>query len=226
MLYGHSSCPENDTKNDACSRRAMAQDMMALMRSPGHDRFAVAGHDGGAGIGYRMARGHPQAVSCLAVPDIVPTHAMWHNFTVRLAMRACHRLFLAQPHPLDPLAPGLGGIDKPQGCVARQIRRWSGQYRASETRAGVASLLGRERDLGVPAVDSYIEGCRRRTGRIGFAELSIHMAYDFFRLAAILQGILGRVRDGSAANADAAAVARQVRPLAETAWCFARKAGA
>ena len=52
------------------------------------------------------------------------------------------------------------------------------------------------------------------------------MAYNFFRLAAILQGILGRVRDGTADNADAAAMARQVRPLAERAWAFARKAGA
>jgi hypothetical protein len=52
------------------------------------------------------------------------------------------------------------------------------------------------------------------------------MAYNFFRLAAILQGILGRVRDGTAANAQAAAMAQQVIPLARTAWSFARKAGA
>ncbi len=59
----------------------------------------------------------------------------------------------------------------------------------------------------------------------GHPDLDIYMAYNFFRLAAILQGILGRVRDGTAANAKAADMARQVRPLAETAWRFAERAG-
>ena len=58
------------------------------------------------------------------------------------------------------------------------------------------------------------------------ANLDWLLAYNLFRLAAICQGIAGRVRDGTAANADAATMARQVRPLAETAWSFARKAGA
>jgi hypothetical protein len=52
------------------------------------------------------------------------------------------------------------------------------------------------------------------------------MAYNFFRLSAIVQGIVGRVRDGTAANAHAAARADAVRPLAETAMRFARQAGA
>ena len=46
------------------------------------------------------------------------------------------------------------------------------------------------------------------------------------RMAAIFQGIVGRVRDGTAANANAAAVAGQVRPMAEVAWAYARRAGA
>ncbi len=48
----------------------------------------------------------------------------------------------------------------------------------------------------------------------------------FFRLAGILQGIVGRVRDGTAANANAAANAGAVRPLAERAWHYAQRAGA
>ena len=51
-------------------------------------------------------------------------------------------------------------------------------------------------------------------------------AYNFFRLAAILQGIVGRVRDGTATNENAPARAQMVRPLAATAWEFAREAGA
>jgi hypothetical protein len=50
------------------------------------------------------------------------------------------------------------------------------------------------------------------------------MAYNLFRLAAILQGIGGRVRDGTAANANAAAMAREVRPLAVAAWDWAQRA--
>ena len=51
-------------------------------------------------------------------------------------------------------------------------------------------------------------------------------AYNFFRLAAILQGIAGRVRDGTATSEHAPAKARMVAPLAETAWSFAQRAGA
>jgi aminoglycoside phosphotransferase (APT) family kinase protein len=96
----------------------------------------------------------------------------------------------------------------------------------SETGAGVGSLLGHAHEPGLPSIETYIADYCRRTQRDGIHDLEIYMAYNFFRLAAILQGILGRVRDGTAANADAAVMARQVRPLAETAWGFARKAGA
>ena len=64
-----------------------------------------------------------------------------------------------------------------------------------------------------------------RTGRAGISNLDNYMAYNFFRLAAIFQGIVGRVRDGTAANPNAAAIANQVRPMAEVAWDFALKAG-
>jgi haloacetate dehalogenase len=101
--YGYSACPPNDAANRAYSKRAMASDMLALMAALGHKRFAVIGHDRGARVGYRLALDHPAAVSCLTVLDIVPTHAMWHNFTVRLAMKTYHWLFLAQPQPLPEM---------------------------------------------------------------------------------------------------------------------------
>ena len=197
---------------------------------------------------------------------------------------------------------GLESFGKPQGYVARQIKRWSEQYRASETRniaamdrlmawlpgacpsdsgasivhgdyrldncivaaeapriaavldwelstlgdpvadftyhlmmwhmprsrsgAGVGSLIGHEHDPGIPAIEAYIERYCRATGRNGIANLDVYLAYNFFRLAAIFQGIIGRVRDGTAASANAAAVADAVAPLAETGWSFAGKAGA
>lgn len=104
--YGLSACPPNDASNEAYSKRTMAQDLLGLMRGLGHERFAVAGHDRGARVGYRMALDHPQAVTCLAVLDIVPTHAMWHGFTVKLAMKTYHWLFLAQPNPLPEMLIG------------------------------------------------------------------------------------------------------------------------
>ncbi len=101
--YGYSSCPPNDAKNEAYSKRAMANDLVALMASLGHSRFAIAGHDRGGRVAYRMALDHPDVISCLTVLDIVPTYAMWHNFTVKLAMKTYHWLMLAQPHPLPEM---------------------------------------------------------------------------------------------------------------------------
>ena len=60
----------------------------------------------------------------------------------------------------------------------------------------------------------------------GIPNLDYYTAYNFFRIAGILQGIVGRVRDGTAANANAAANADAVRPLAQRAWYFAERAGA
>jgi aminoglycoside phosphotransferase (APT) family kinase protein len=80
--------------------------------------------------------------------------------------------------------------------------------------------------LGIPSRDDYVAAYARRTGFDPGAHLDQYLAYNFFRLAAIIQGIVGRVRDGTAANEHAAARADAVRPLAETAMHFARRAGA
>lgn len=101
--YGFSACPDNTAGNSAYAKRAMAADLTSLMASLGHSRFAVVGHDRGGRVAYRMALDSPAAVSCLTVLDIVPTHAMWTNFTVKLAMKTYHWLFLAQPHPLPEM---------------------------------------------------------------------------------------------------------------------------
>jgi hypothetical protein len=54
--------------------------------------------------------------------------------------------------------------------------------------------------------------------------LPAYLAYNFFRIAAILQGIIGRVRDGTATSEFAPAKAELIRPLAEKAWEFAQQA--
>ncbi|WP_137392487.1 phosphotransferase family protein [Rhodoligotrophos defluvii] len=210
---------------------------------------------------------------------------------------------IAQLHSFDYTALGLGDFGKAQGYVARQIKRWSEQYKASETRhipemdrlmawlpeacpestdsalvhgdfrldntiiapdeprisavldwelstigdpiadftyhimqwrmppseinAGVGTLVGHDLSaLGIPPIEAYIERYCERTGRSSIPAIDFYLAYNFFRLAAIFQGIVGRVRDGTAANPKAAAMETQVEPMAKVAWAYARAAGA
>ena len=63
----------------------------------------------------------------------------------------------------------------------------------------------------------------QRTGRDGIVNRNFYMAYNFFRIAAILQGIAGRVRDGTAASVHAERAGLAVKPLAEIGWGFVEK---
>lgn len=101
--YGFSSCPPNDPSNFAYSKRAMAQDMVKLMSGLGYERFAVAGHDRGGRVAYRMALDEPARVAALVVLDIISTYHMWQAFDARFAMKVYHWAFLAQPHPLPEM---------------------------------------------------------------------------------------------------------------------------
>ena len=80
--------------------------------------------------------------------------------------------------------------------------------------------------LGIPSEDEYKASYCRRTGRSGIDNWDFYLAYNCFRLAAILQGIMKRVVDGTAASAEAAQAGARARPLAELAWKFARRLGA
>ena len=211
---------------------------------------------------------------------------------------------LARLHSYDPAAIGLSDYGRGENYVARQVDRWSKQYRACETEkidemerlmewlpahlppAGPVRLVHGDyrldnmilhptepkvlavldwelSTLGDPLADFTYHcmqwhmpafGLRRRhrlagrarpeSARHSVAEpstsmptwrapgsirgpiITVYSAYNFFRLAAILQGIVGRVRDGTATNENAPARAQMVRPLAATAWEFAREAGA
>ncbi len=210
---------------------------------------------------------------------------------------------LARMHSFDPATIGLGDFGRGDNYVARQVDRWSKQYRASETQkidemerliewlprhippagpvrlvhgdyrldnlilhpteprvlavldwelstlgdpladftyhlmqwhmpkedtgAGTGSLTGFDlAALGIPSLQAYVERYVERTGLDPRPNLSTYLAYNFFRIAAILQGIAGRVRDGTATSEHAPAKAQMVRPLAEVAWRFAQEAGA
>jgi len=58
----------------------------------------------------------------------------------------------------------------------------------------------------------------KRTGRSGIPNWDFYLAYNMFRLAGILQGIMGRVKDGTAASAHATAQGKRARPMAEAGW--------
>ncbi len=204
---------------------------------------------------------------------------------------------LAKLHNFDYESLGLGDYGKSGNYFARQISRWSGQYRASETTRiepmdalldwlpanipdddsaavvhgdfrldnmivhpreprviavldwelstighpladftyhlmawqmpeigiGSVGLLGKDlAALGIPDEETYTARYCERTGRSdGIPHRNFYSAFNFFRLAAILQGIAGRVRDGTAASAHAGQAAKAVAPLAELGWQYA-----
>src|SRR5256714_498392 len=97
----------------------------------------------------------------------------------------------------------------------------------AEDGVGFGTLVGRDlAALGIPTRAAYVDTYAARTGLDPRPHLATYLAYNFFRLAAILQGIVGRVRDGTATSEHAPARAQMVRPLAAKAWAFAREAGA
>jgi aminoglycoside phosphotransferase (APT) family kinase protein len=80
--------------------------------------------------------------------------------------------------------------------------------------------------LGIPELDEMVTRYCAATGRESIPDLDWYFAYNFFRLAGIIQGIKKRVIDGTATSAHAKDMSERVFPLAQTAWQFAVKAGA
>jgi len=203
---------------------------------------------------------------------------------------------IAALHKVDYAAVGLGDFGKPNDYFARQISRWSKQYKASETEQITAmdaliewlpahippgdetsivhgdyrmdnmifhpteprvlavldwelSTIGHPigdftyhlmgwrlapgifrgiagvdlEALGIPDEATYCRRYCERTGRAGIENIDFYMAYNMFRIAAILQGIMGRVKDGTAASAHALESGKRARPIAEQAWALAQR---
>ncbi|MGH8914810.1 MAG: alpha/beta fold hydrolase [Acidimicrobiia bacterium] len=98
--YGKSSKPESTPDHAPYSKRVMAQDQIALMSELGHERFAVAGHDRGGRVAYRLALDHPDTVTGLAVLDIIPTGEAFARGGREFGLSLYHWFFFAQPSPL------------------------------------------------------------------------------------------------------------------------------
>jgi aminoglycoside phosphotransferase (APT) family kinase protein len=197
---------------------------------------------------------------------------------------------LARLHTVDWQAIGLADFGRPGNYFARQIHRWTTQYRASETekieamerlvawlpahippddettlvhgdfRLGnviihpteprIAAVLdwelstlghplgdlgynclpfrlrhdqfegfaGQERPAGIPTEEAYLAAYCRRAGRRGIPQWEFYVAFARFRLAAIAQGIMGRVIAGTANDPNARERGARARPLAEAGW--------
>jgi haloacetate dehalogenase len=98
--YGASFRPAPAPDHTPHGKRAMALDQVEAMAALGFDRFAVAGHDRGGRVAYRMALDHPDRVERIAVLDIVPTGEVWRRADRDFARGYWHWGFLAQPAPL------------------------------------------------------------------------------------------------------------------------------
>ena len=98
--YGDSGKPPTTDDHAPYSKRVMAADQVGLMRSLGHERFHVVGHDRGGRVGHRLAMDHPDAALSLTVLDIAPTLAMYENTTEAFARAYWHWFFLILPAPV------------------------------------------------------------------------------------------------------------------------------
>jgi aminoglycoside phosphotransferase (APT) family kinase protein len=231
---------------------------------------------------YVMTYVRGRVLRDLALPTLAfhERRALWED-----AVRV-----LAALHAVDWQARGLADFGRPGNYHARQLHRWIGQYRASETEtipamerliawlpahvpaddattlvhgdfrigntivheteprivavldwelstlghpladlaylctpfrmpSGIDGLKGLDlAALGIPSEAELVAAYCRLTGRTGIADWDFYVAFSLFRLAAICQGIMGRIRDGTASDRHALERGRRARPLAETAW--------
>ncbi len=234
--------------------------------------------------------------------ELVVGRVLWEQSLPGMTRAERHAVYdemnrvIAALHSVDPAAVGLAEFGKPGNYFARQIARWSRQYRASETETIEAmdaliewlpqhippgeetaivhgdyrldnlifapdeprilaildwelSTLGHPladfsyhcmgyhiapgefrgiggldlAELGIPSEEEYVARYCERTGRTGIDNWDFYLAYNLFRLAGILQGIMRRVVDGTASSQQARDAGRRARPLAEMGWAIAQR---
>lgn len=82
----------------------------------------------------------------------------------------------------------------------------------------MSGLLGiNPTELGIPTEEEYVAAYCKRMGIEKIDNWSFYLAFSFFRLAAICQGVAKRAADGNASNKAADRVGAMVQPLAQTA---------
>lgn len=95
--YGRSVGPPPSADHRAHSKRTVAADMLTVMSTLGHRRFAVVGHDRGSYVALRLALDHPDAVQRVALLDCLPIVEHLERITPAFATAWWHWFFFAQP---------------------------------------------------------------------------------------------------------------------------------
>ncbi|PWG03473.1 phosphotransferase [Sphingosinicella humi] len=127
-----------------------------------------------------------------------------------------------QPKVLAVLDWELSTLGHPLSDFAYHLMMY--RMPASGLTAGLAGVDLRA--LNIPSEAEYVAAYCERTGRSGIPDLDFYVAFNMFRLAAILHGIKGRIARGTAASAHADKMAAGLEGLADLAWNQAQRAGA
>ena len=149
-----------------------------------------------------------------ALIDWLPNHIPEGDETVAL-VHGDYRLDNMIFHPREPRIIGildweLSTLGDPLADLAYQLMAWR-----FPREGGISGLEGLDRSsLGLPSDEDYIAAYCHRTGRDGIDNWPFYMAFCFFRIAAILQGIKKRAQIGTASSAEADSRAIMVGPLA------------
>lgn len=132
-------------------------------------------------------------------------------------------------HPTEPrviavLDWELSTLGHPLADFSYHCMSWHIQTSGAARGLGGKNLV----ELGIPGEREYVQRYCERTGRadvdVVMADWNFYLAYNLFRMAAIVQGIAKRVVDGTASSAQAKETAASARPLSELAWRFAQEA--
>lgn len=97
--YGASDAPAGGPRGEGYSKREMADELVELMAACGHERFAVAGHDRGARVAFRLALDHPERVTRVALLNIIPTVDQFERMGAGPSLGYWPWFLLAQPAP-------------------------------------------------------------------------------------------------------------------------------
>jgi aminoglycoside phosphotransferase (APT) family kinase protein len=132
-----------------------------------------------------------------------------------------YRLDNVMFHPTEPkiiavLDWELSTLGNPIADLAYQVMAWQ-----LPRDAGITGLAGIDRKpLAIPEDNSYVTSYCERTGRDEIKHWNFYLAFCFFRLAAIVQGVKKRALDGTASSAEAESRGNLVQPLAELGMSY------
>lgn len=145
--YGRSSAPPPADDHAQASKRSMAGDVVTLMRSLGHERFAVVGHDRGSYVAFRLAMDHPDVATHLAVLDSIPIAEALDRTDARFAAAWWHWFFF-----------GVAG--KPERAILADPETWYSHDEQRMGRENHADFLRaiNDRDTVVAMIEDYRAG--------------------------------------------------------------------